>query len=62
VGKTWYETIPHQIFDKIQAWERATWNNSQRQLPPADVIDLVSKANAFVHERDDKLENKRVTS
>jgi hypothetical protein len=58
-GTAWYETVP-QIFDEIQAPERETRNKAQRHFP-ADVIDLVSKANALVHERDDKLENERAT-
>jgi hypothetical protein len=58
VGKAWYDTIPQKL-DEIQALERATRNKEQRQFP-ADVIDLVCKANLLVHERD-KLESERKT-
>ena len=58
VGKAWYNTIPQKL-DEIQALERATRNKEQRQFP-ADVIDLVCKANLLVHERD-KLESERKT-
>jgi hypothetical protein len=54
IGKARYDTIP-ELIDEIEALERASRNKEQRQLP-ADVVDLVSEANALVHERD-KLED-----
>jgi hypothetical protein len=59
VGKKWYDTVPQTFDEEIQALERASRNQRQRELP-ADVIDLVSKAKALVQERD-KLENERPT-
>jgi len=56
IGKACYDTIP-ELIDEIEALERASRNKEQRQLP-ADVVDLVSKANALVHESD-KLEDER---
>ena len=58
IGKAWYDTIP-ELIDEIEALERASRNKEQRQLP-ADVVDLVSKADSLVHERD-KLENERAS-
>jgi hypothetical protein len=46
VGKKWYDTIPDMV-DEIQALERASRNQQQRELP-VDVIDLVSKAKSLV--------------
>ena len=54
VGKKWYDTIPDMV-DEIQALERASRNQQQRELP-VDMIDLVSKAKSLVRERD-KLDN-----
>jgi hypothetical protein len=55
VGKKWYDTVPKTFDEEIQALERASRNQQQRELP-VDVIDLVSKAKSLVRERD-KLEN-----
>ena len=55
VGKPWFESVPQVFDDELQALERVTWNQSQRQLP-TEVIDLVTKANALVQEMT-KLEN-----
>jgi hypothetical protein len=59
VGKAWYDTFP-ELIGKIEALERASRNKEQRQFP-TDVIELVSKANALIHERDNKQENMRST-
>jgi hypothetical protein len=50
VGKAWYDTIP-QIFDEIQALERAT--RTLRELPH-DVIDIVARARYLAEERPTK--------
>jgi hypothetical protein len=55
VGKKWYYTVPQTFDEEIQALERASWNQRQRELPD-DIIDLVSKAKSLVQERD-KLDN-----
>jgi hypothetical protein len=60
VGTAWYDTVPHLI-DEIQALERSTRQNKEQSQLPADVVDLVSKANALVHEKDNKLKNIRKT-
>ena len=59
VGKAWYDTFP-ELIGEIEALERASRNKEQRQFP-TNVIELVSKASALIHERDNKLENMRST-
>jgi len=60
VGKPWFESVPQGFDDELQALERATRNQSQRQLP-AEVIDLVAKANVLLLQQSDNLENERET-
>jgi hypothetical protein len=57
VGKKWYDTLPEDFAKEMQALERATRNQEQRQLP-LEVLDLVTKANALVQDRS-KIENER---
>jgi hypothetical protein len=59
VGKPWFESVPQVFDDELQALGSATRNQENRQFP-ADVIDLVAKANALVQEPN-KLENQRET-
>jgi hypothetical protein len=57
IGKAWYDTIP-ELIDEIEALECLTRQQSKEQIQlPADVVDLVSKAYALVHERDNNSTN-----